>query len=491
MAINTQYQTGTYTHKVAQLSTQSMVEIKFSAQDAIGEIVAAYPQVSLNSCEVSSGRINYGGRLIITLVYTGEDGKLCRIQRGAEFSHFVDDERLAPSQRGECVLSCVRYQLKRDGSGYVVAVVVDAKISVFDSAQRSYLSSLDGAICKVDSGKLYSPVTFSGESEVDDDFDCAANDVLVPSAHALVMDCNVRAGVVEINGEIYLSLLAIREGAPVCFDRVIPFKSEIACEQALFSQRAFCRVEVKNVTVNCKVYEDRGKCGVDFNCNLAFFGRFYEEEEISYVSDAFSKDCALNLKRSEESIFIDTDEKVYSERVSGLCAVKAKLDYTCAILAAVLPNVEFARTSGGIEGSVSATLLYEQGGEVRATEVNLPFEVMLSGLSSECTEIDVAVCGVSLRQRAEGECECEAQLKITAADGEKRCITYVTEAAEGDKKKLSDSAVSVYVPECGDGLWETAKRLSESPENITAANPELTFPLTGKERILIYRPKCD
>ena len=96
---------------------------------------------------------------------------------------------------------------------------------------------------------------------------------------------------------------------------------------------------------------------------------------------------------------------------------------------------------------------------------------------------------MSMRQRAEGECEAEASLKITAADGESYTVKYVASATEGEPIKRSDSAVSVYIPAAGDGLWETAKRLSESPENIRSSNPDLNFPLTGKERILIYRPK--
>ncbi len=487
MAINAQNQTGTYTRKVADLSTQTVVEIKFG-QDA-GEVVAVYPQIALTSCEVSSGRLNYGGRIIATLVYADADGKLCRVQKGAEFTHFIDDDRLAPAQRGDCALKCERWQVKREGSSYAVAIVVGAEVAVYDSATRSYTTSVDGAICKTDSAKLYSFVSFSGESEVDDDFDCVATDILVPSAQALVLDCSVRAGVVEVGGEIYLSLLAVRDNAPVCLDRVIPFKCELACDEALFTQRAFCRAEIKAVSVNCKVNEERGKCDVDVSATLGFTGHFYEEEEVTFVADAFSKDCELGLNFATEETLLDTDFKVYSERVSGLCATKAKLDYTCAFLAATLPAVEFARTAGGVEGSVSATLLYEQAGEVHSTEVNLPFSVQLNGLSANCRDISIAVCGMSLRQRAEGECEGEAVLKITGADGEVRTARYLTEVTEQGAKEVQGCAISVYIPAAGDGLWETAKRLSEAPEVIEKSNPELTFPLTGKERILIYRPK--
>lgn len=487
MAINAQNQTGTYTRKVADLSTQTVVEIKFG-QDA-GEVVAVYPQISLTSCEVSSGRLNYGGRIIATLVYTDADGKLCRVQKGAEFTHFIDDDNLAPAQRAECALKCERWQVKREGSSYAVAIVVGAEATVLDSAMRSYITSVDGAICKTDTVKLYSSVSFSGESEVDDDFDCVATDVLVPSAQALVLDCSVRAGVVEVSGEIYLTLLAVRDNAPVSLDRVIPFKCELACDEAIFSQRAFCRAEIKSVSVNCKVNEERGKCDVDVSATLGFTGHFYEEEEVGCVADAFSKDCEIGLNFATEETALDTDIKVYSERVNGLCATKAKLDYTCAFLAATLPAVEFARTADGVEGSVTATLLYEQAGEVHSTEVNLPFTVALNGLSSNCRELSVAVCGMSLRQRAEGECEGEAVLKITGADGEVKTARYLTEVCEQGEKVAPDCAISVYIPAAGDGLWETAKRLSEAPDAIEKSNPELTFPLTGKERILIYRPK--
>lgn len=488
MAINAQQQSGTYLRQVANLSTQSVVEIKFSGQE-IGEVVAVYPQISLSSLEISSGRANYGGRIICTVVYTDSEGKLCRIQKGAEFSHYIDDERLAPAQRGECVLKCERCQLKREGSSYVVAVVVGANITVYDNSQRSFITNVEGANCRLENGKIYSLVNFSGESEVEDDFECAASDVLVPAANVCVTGCNVRTGLVEVSGEIYLSLLAVRDGSPVCLDRAIPFKCELSCDEALFNRRAYCRAEIAGINVNCKVNENSGKCNVGFEATLAFNGHFFEEEEISYAQDAFSEQCDLNLSFAEERVFTDGDIKNYSERVQGPCAAKAKLDYTCAFLAATLPSAEFERTKNGIEGSVTATLLYEQGGEVHATEVNMPFSVTLAGLSEDCKNISVCVLGVSLRQRAEGECEGEASLKITAADGEYKTVRYMTDATEGEARTPSDSAISVYITQAGDGLWETAKRLCVSPESIQNSNPELTFPLTGKERIIIYRPK--
>lgn len=489
MAIECQFQTGAYTRQTAVLKSQSVVEIKFSGQE-LGEVVAVYPQISLNSCEASSGRVNYGGRLVCSVVYTDEQGKLCRLQKGAEFSHYADDDRLAPASQCSCALSCERVHVKREGSSIVASIVVGAEISVFESAERKYATAIDGAVCLTENCKMYSAVNFSGESELEDEFDCVAEDVLIPAAKAIVTDCHIRTGLVEVSGEVYLSLLAVRENTPVSLDRTIPFKCEFPCDEALLSQKAFCRAELKNINVNCRVNEESLKCGVEFTATLGFAGHFFEEEEAAIVTDAFCKNSELNLSFDNQTTFLNTDVKVYSERISGPCASKAKLNYTCAFLAVALPRAEFSRTPVGIEGSVTAVLIYEQGGEIHSAEVDLPFAVNLSGLSENCTEISVAVSGMSLRQRAEGECEAEATLKITAADGQVHTVAYLTEAEEGAAREAVESAVSVYIPCAGDGLWDMAKKLCENPEDVKQTNPELGFPLTGKERIVIYRGKC-
>ena len=62
---------------------------------------------------------------------------------------------------------------------------------------------------------------------------------------------------------------------------------------------------------------------------------------------------------------------------------------------------------------------------------------------------------------------------------------------KAEKLKANDCAISVYVPAAGDDLWSTAKSLRQSPEEIKTTNPDLAFPLTGKERILVFRGKSE
>ena len=110
-------------------------------------------------------------------------------------------------------------------------------------------------------------------------------------------------------------------------------------------------------------------------------------------------------------------------------------------------------------------------------------------MDAQDAALSVLVCGMSARQRQEGEIDAEATLKITVQ--EKRTVTarLVSSAEEGEALQQSDSAVSVYIPRAGDGLWELAKSLKKSPEEVSASNPDIEFPVREGQRVIVYRKK--
>ncbi|MCM1438089.1 MAG: DUF3794 domain-containing protein [Roseburia sp.] len=474
--------------------SQSVVECRFPQSSDITEVIAVYPQVSAVSCEVSSGRVNYSGKLILTIIYCDEGGKLCRMQKGAEFSHFFDDDAFAPAQTGVCALSCDKTTVRREGSSFVIAAIISADICVYARCERTFINGADGAFVKTEKVNLSSVVTFSGESEVEDDFEAdSVVDVLMPCAKAVVLSSVCGTGEIQTSGEIYLSLFAMRQQSPICLERVIPFNCTVPCDDASVGSRAAATAEITDLNVTANVNEDRGRCRIDFVCNLSVSGWFADEHAEEIAVDAFSDTNDVALTFAEEEMPRCVDVKVYSERVSGLAATKSKLTYDCKFLAAALPSAECAYNgqSGCVEGAVNTVLIYEQGGEIKSTDVNLPFAVALNGVAEAGQKVykDVAVCGVSVRLKAEGEAEAEATLKISATVCEDSRVKYLSQIEEGEAAEVNDCAVSVFIPAAGDGLWDISKKLKKSPSEVSACNQELACPLTGKERIIVYRGK--
>lgn len=479
-----------YTRAVAALTAQTVAQTRLSQSDGIQEVLAVCPQVSLLTCEVSSGRVNYSGKIIFTLLYSDEEGKLCRMQKGAEFSHFCDDDNLAPAQTAVCALSCERVSTRRDGSAIILSAVITAKIDVFAPAERSYVTSCDGAYLKTQTKEFFSFITFSGECEVEDDFDAdGVDDILVPSACALVTSAECGTGEVEVSGDINLSLLAMRRAFPSGLERVIPFRCVIPCEDSFAGALPCVHAEIRDMNVNATVDDERGKCRVQFTCTLAAAGYFARREELSVACDAFSCTNALACTSAEENCRVLAERKVYSERVSSPALSKAKLDFSCRFLAVACPKAEYeySQKSGAVEGSVEAVLIYEQGGDVKSTGISLPFSVRVS--AADGAEVSACACGVSVKQPAEGRIEGEALVKVSAAYFRRSDAKYLTSIAEGEEKEDDGCAIKIIIPRPGDSLWDAADRLNCPPDEVAAANGELKYPLSGRERIMVYRKK--
>lgn len=488
MSIKPQYNTENYFKHECDVNGQSIVECRFSQSDDLADVTAVHAQVTLSDCTAQSGRINYGGRLVCTVVYVDEGGKLCRVQKGVEFAHYVDGDGFVSAQSCLCRLSCVKTRLRREGSSIIVSAVIGADIAVYVKSERKYLTSCDGAVCKDEMVSLGGYTLFTGSAEVEDEFGAEGiSDILIPSATPLVYSCECRAGVIEVSGEVALSILAVRADSPVSLERVVPFKAEIACDAASLGGACDCRAAVEDLNVTARVDEDRGKCEILCSVSLSFDGSFYEEHAESAVVDLFSRTNGLNIVGAGMDAEKCTGIESLSRRVSSQAVTKAKLDFSCAFRAVALPSCEcsYNADEGTLDGAVNAVLIYEQSGELRSTTLTMPFSIKAE--NAACC--DVAVCGVSVRQRAEGECEGEAVLKLACRKMVNNAVSLISSVEEGEALAENDSAVTVYVPANGDDKWDVCKKLRRSEAEIMDGNADLKFPLNGSERVIIYRRK--
>ena len=85
--------------------------------------------------------------------------------------------------------------------------------------------------------------------------------------------------------------------------------------------------------------------------------------------------------------------------------------------------------------------------------------------------------------------ESISDVSFTVQQTENCSIKYIKEVKCIGEKPACECAISVYIPTPGEDLWGLAKRLNVAPETLVETNKELRFPLTGDERIVIYRKK--
>ena len=121
--------------------------------------------------------------------------------------------------------------------------------------------------------------------------------------------------------------------------------------------------------------------------------------------------------------------------------------------------------------------------------MHVPFECELDASLTCDTEILVSavIKNATAKMLTETEMELEAEVVFLIACKEKTPLKVIGRVEDKGENKNETSAISVYIAGAGETLWQLAKRLNVCPNELLVANKDLIFPLSGEERIVIYR----
>ena len=476
--------------RIEELSAQTAVECRFGGE--VETVLSAHASATLLSAVADNGEVKYTGRVHFSIVYEDGEHKVCRAEKGVEFSAKAPSERSCPAYTARAKIETQTVSVRREGASVYLTALLGAEIVLFGDQSFEYLT--DGElILKRESLPVLTAHLCGGVTETDDEFDTDfIGDILMHSESVNLTQVNCETGSLIAEGEVNLGILALKgENALVSFERLIPFRVEIPCEAASFGMNAEARVSVGSISISADTDEEQGKCKLTAQIELNAEGCVYEETVIDAVTDAFSETHSVNLTfQSAETSGVGETVRL-TERVSGKAALSSSVDFSDTFQAITLQRAEanLSHADGArVEGIAMATLLVlGTDGSHRGVEISLPFSVQAPVEGDYA--VSVLACGMSARQKQEGEIDAEVTLKITLTERRTSKITAAVSAELGEPLKLSDSAISVYVPRAGDGLWELAKSLKKPPEEVAVSNPDIEFPIKNGQRVVIYRKK--
>lgn len=491
MSINPQFENYRYVGETCRLKGQSVVECRLPGSE-IGSVLAVETKVVVGDCACVDGEVHYGGKVLLCIVYEDAERNVCRVERGAEFFHKVEGKEVTPACFAKACLTADGARWRREGSGLYLSVVVDAELTVYGSRQIEYLTGGDGLIVKQGAATICKTVCVSGEMEGEDEFTADyVGDVLLHSETAVVHSARAAAGQMEVEGELVVGICVLKSAdALLSYERLIPFRMQIPCEEAFGHVQVEAKVCVKSAHLTAGTDEDKNVSKMLLSYCLAADCKLHTKEELSLAQDAFSTTREISVKmQKDEGMYLTNVEKCV-ERISGKALLSTNGDGEFALQAALRPRAELTlkKTANGYEaeGAILADVLTKGEGGYRCVELSLPFLFPLP-YREEVIEADYAVCAVNVRRNAAGETEAEATLKLCVRCYERLEWAYVNEVVEGAAFAENTSAFSVFMLKADEELWEVAKRLRCSPEQLKKTNPDLTFPVKEEQKIYVYR----
>ena len=143
-----------------------------------------------------------------------------------------------------------------------------------------------------------------------------------------------------------------------------------------------------------------------------------------------------------------------------------------------------------IEGIIEANVVYTDENGLNSVAAEIPYSETFDS-KNRGNVVPIAFSGIAenafARVKGDRKIEVTAEAVFAVSSVKTDELDLICKVTEGEVRPQNESAFSVYIAEEGDGVWEVAKAMTARPDEITAQNPELVFPLKAGDRAVIYR----
>lgn len=447
---------------------------------------------------VSDGRAEFVCRSTFFTCFSGADG-IRKCECGAEVKDSLLYEQIAEGDEIKLTWTVEKTEIDLSGLKMSAIAYITVKGEIYRKKEYSALSGGENVYCDlkpIQTVKSYGTVSSAYIAEEEFDLNYPVAEVLSHKAEVCITAVQCGVGTIICDGEIYLTEILLQSGDKndiIRENKIIPFRAEAECEDAMPQLSATCRAFIKSVKTDVSVDEEKNLSTVSVSVAVGFTGEAYSVSEETFAIDAFNSENELNLVKSRTATYAESAPSCSFVRLSGraavedlgvarvICAAGEKIDVVSATKNDNSLTIVGALTVNG--------LFAAEDGTVFARKSEVPFETSVPCEAAGEISVSVAIKSATVKLITFTETECEAEAVFSVYSKDAFNVEVISEIEEGENKAVAQAAVSVYIPLAGEGLWQLAKRLNVCPESLVSTNPDLQFPLTGKERIVVYRQK--
>lgn len=453
------------------------------------------------SAEIHNGKILYKGKVIYFVCYEDVEGDIRKAEYGCEFN-------------GEAEVPCEVMDYRIDAS--VVVEKTDVNLSSPKFCATSYVLLSLGVKCcgQVEALTGGNGLISNGENietleslgvretsyEIEEEFEISTEvkEVINHKAEAIITSCLSGVGCIIVDGEAYLSLLLLKDGETkeiIKEQRAFPFRVEIESEEAMPANQAVASVKVVDFKTDIAVSGGEGRSFAEAKLKLRFTAEAFDARAHNISVDAFNIEENVAFEKTEACIETPCDCRTLSQGISGVANVE-EIGENARICATTGEYVEIATVSQTenevtVSGILSLnTLLKDTDGRFFSRKSQIPFEVKLDApCAVKINRLQTVVRSSTAKIISAQELEIQAELIFLLNCSEEKKFTVINGVTPCGKKQCENSAISIYLASENESLWDLAKRLNVCPEELLNSNKELQFPLTGEERIVVFRQK--
>ena len=336
---------------------------------------------------------------------------------------------------------------------------------------------------------------FSVDEAIEIDRHCSG--VLGVDVGAFVRDIDCNDGRVIVKGVVTANVIGVKTTE---FSAIYNTGYEFDFNQTLnladisFEDTVLGNVAVSGVTIKAN---NRGeKNELMLNVDLMFSGSVVKTMEVEFVADAFGFDNVLSMTTGGAQHTVCLPQANVVADVENNVVMPNSSPFISKVLSVNGARISGLTVAGGeekavVEGFLTASVMYEcEERFIHTHEVVAPFNAVskVDGLGlghSVSANAKVLSCGIKARRGKELLIDARLGLNLTATSVTNVQVT--TDVVLGELKQRDDSAITIYIVNERETLWDVAKRINISRDEITRQNPFVADGLKVGDKLYIYR----
>ncbi len=478
---NIQFDNKTFFAKKYIGKTQTAQSVRVSVRNDITEILSVGTEHFIGGYDIVGGEVNFYGKTTVKLLY--RDGQTVQSANfGADFTSALACKQALGNDSVVFRTTTLEVATETNANTATINILIEVEAWGYVAETVNFVVGGD-VFVKTETVEAMTDAKVTDiPFVVDKEFSSTRNigTVLLADSQLTVADYVVADGVLTVSGQ-GIGRLTYMSGNDIVTD-VFPFEwmRELDCVGMADMQLMLAPI-VRGTKIRLDISDDGDNTSFSLETQATLCVQATSVNGITIVSDLYSTDCDFSIGRSSVETTLPCG--------GTTCSISENFDVDDGAVTAVNVGATVTKCTGGegkatVEGYITATLIFPDKETYRGETREFPFvkEVDVDYLSGECACNSRAVVGEVAVEK--GKLYVQLWTEIFAA----RTTSFglITSAEETPFDKSKQSAIEVCIAKKGDTLWNLAKNLHLSEEELVATNPLLTNPLEEDTRVVVF-----
>ena len=486
---NVHFQNATVFRRKTVGKIQTAENVRISVKNDIADVLSVGVEHFINSYEATEGEVTFYGKTAIKFLYS--DGTtVIGSNYNADFNAGVQNDEITSDTK--CVFDVVTVDSKVETNANTATLTILLEITAYAYIAQSvsYLADGEEVYLRKESVEVLSGANVENLALVVDEQLCATHtitSVLLAESTLCVCDYTNAEGILHISGDATVRLTYMSEGKIVTDN--LPFKFDRELDSSSIPQTAQLKITpfIRATKVRLDIAEDSINTDFTAEINATVRVEYTTTEVIDIVTDAYGANCDFVFQRGSLATTLPCGSAIARKQASYTLPVIDKKAVTAVNVGAVVTKCTSLDKCAQVEGVVYATLLCQGENALESTRLELPFvqtadvDFLYGGCNSNAT---VTVTDFSLSDSGNVQCTADLCIAVDSVRDVNYGVILSAEEKPFDKTQLP--AIEVCLAHKGETLWELAKGLHMSEEDLLAVNPEIKSPLEKDARIVVY-----